>query len=47
MIFIVKEKAYQFSNLELSLLETLRKQKVFVKAVYENHYTNVFFEVNK
>jgi len=47
MIFVVKEKVHQFSKLELSLLETLRKQKVFVKAVYENHYTNVFFEVNK
>lgn len=47
MIFVVKEKVHQFSKLELSLLETLRKQKIFVKAVYENHYTNVFFEVNK
>ncbi|PFE05277.1 DUF58 domain-containing protein [Bacillus cereus] len=47
MVFVVKEKAHQLSNRELNVLETLRKQKIFVKAVYENHYANVFFEVNQ
>ncbi|MFJ8529996.1 DUF58 domain-containing protein [Bacillus sp. NPDC094106] len=47
MIFVVKEKAHQFSNRELNVLETLRKQKIFVKAVYGNHYANVFFGVSK
>ncbi|WP_410983341.1 DUF58 domain-containing protein [Bacillus cereus] len=42
MIFVIKEKAHQFSNRELHIIETLRKRKIFVKAVYENHYANVF-----
>ncbi|CAI8806390.1 MULTISPECIES: DUF58 domain-containing protein [Bacillus] len=47
MVFVVKEKANQLSHRELSILETLQKRKIFVKAVYENRYTNVFFEVSK
>ncbi|MEI4828232.1 DUF58 domain-containing protein [Bacillus sp. FJAT-53711] len=47
MVFVAKEKANQFSNRELSILETLQKRKIFVKAIYDNHYANVFFEVNK
>ncbi|PFM63257.1 DUF58 domain-containing protein [Bacillus cereus] len=47
MVFVVKEKANQLSHRELSILETLQKRKIFVNAVYENRYTNVFFEVSK
>ncbi|PEI92755.1 DUF58 domain-containing protein [Bacillus pseudomycoides] len=47
MVFVVKEKANQLSHRELGILETLQKRKIFVKAVYENRYTNVFFEVSK
>ncbi|PEX83691.1 DUF58 domain-containing protein [Bacillus cereus] len=47
MVFVVKEKANQLSHRELSIFETLQKRKVFVKAIYENRYTNVFFEVSK
>ncbi|EJR56135.1 hypothetical protein IIM_01227 [Bacillus cereus VD107] len=47
MVFVVKEKANQLSNRELNILETLQKRKIFVNAVYENRYTNVFFEVSK
>ncbi|MFD6508680.1 DUF58 domain-containing protein [Bacillus sp. NPDC060175] len=46
MVFVVKEKANQLSHRELSILETLQKRKIFVNAVYENRYTNVFFEVS-
>ncbi|MDT3496614.1 DUF58 domain-containing protein [Bacillus toyonensis] len=47
MVFVVKEKANQLSHRELSILETLQKRKIFVNAVYENRYANVFFEVSK
>ncbi|HDX9590487.1 TPA: DUF58 domain-containing protein [Bacillus pseudomycoides] len=47
MVFVVKEKANQLLHRELNILETLQKRKIFVKVVYENHYTNVFFEVSK
>lgn len=47
MVFVVKEKANQLSHRELSILETLQKRKIFVNVVYENRYTNVFFEVSK
>lgn len=47
MVFVVKEKANQLSHRELSILETLQKRKIIVKVVYENQYTNAFFEVNK
>lgn len=47
MIFVVKEKAHQFSNRELNVLETLRKRNIFVKAIHGNHYANVFFGVSK
>ncbi|WP_439022826.1 DUF58 domain-containing protein [Bacillus thuringiensis] len=47
MVFVVKEKANQLSYRELSILETLQKRKIFVNVVYENQYTNVFFEVSK
>ncbi|MGF9966832.1 DUF58 domain-containing protein [Bacillus rhizoplanae] len=44
IVFVVKEKANQFSSRELSILEALQKRKIFVKVVYENRYTNVFFD---
>ncbi|MGG0277362.1 DUF58 domain-containing protein [Bacillus rhizoplanae] len=44
IVFVVKEKANQFSNRELSILEALQKRKIFVKAAYDNRYTNVFFD---
>ncbi|MGG2015212.1 DUF58 domain-containing protein [Bacillus sp. S10(2024)] len=47
MVFVVKEKANQLSHRELRILETLQKRKIIVKVVYENQYTNAFFEVNK
>ncbi|MGE2643868.1 hypothetical protein ACQH7H_25050, partial [Escherichia coli] len=47
LVFIVKEKPNQLSHRELSILETLQKRKIFVNVVYENRYTNVFFEVSK
>ncbi|MEI4802895.1 DUF58 domain-containing protein [Bacillus sp. FJAT-51639] len=47
IVFVVKEKANQLSHRELSILETLQKRKIMVKVVYENRYTNVFFEVSK
>ncbi|WP_020060334.1 DUF58 domain-containing protein [Bacillus sp. 123MFChir2] len=47
IVVVVKEKANQLSHRELSILETLQKRKIMVKVVYENHYTNVFFEVSK
>ncbi|MEH7464412.1 DUF58 domain-containing protein [Bacillus thuringiensis] len=47
MVFVVKEKAKQLSHRELNILETLQKRKIFVKVVYENRYTNAFFEVSK
>ncbi|WP_242218603.1 DUF58 domain-containing protein [Bacillus cereus group sp. BfR-BA-01380] len=47
MVFVVKEKANQLSHRELNILETLQKRKIFVKVVYENRYTNVFFEVSR
>lgn len=47
LVFIVKEKPNQLSHRELNILETLQKRKIFVNVVYENRYTNVFFEVSK
>lgn len=46
LVFVVKEKAAQFSNQEISILESMRKRNIIVKPVYEGHYSNVFFEVN-
>ncbi|EEK89695.1 DUF58 domain-containing protein [Bacillus cereus] len=47
MVFVVKEKANQLSHREISIIETLKKRQIFVNTVYENRYTNVFFEVSK
>ncbi|WP_263704879.1 DUF58 domain-containing protein [Bacillus thuringiensis] len=47
LVFIVKEKPNQLSHREISILEALQKRKIFVSVVYENRYTNVFFEVSK
>ncbi|MBO9128980.1 DUF58 domain-containing protein [Bacillus sp. 165] len=47
LIFVVKEKVIQLSKQELHILEALRRKNIVVKPVYEGHYTNVFFEVNK
>lgn len=47
LVFIVKEKPNQLSHREISILEALQKRKIFVNVVYENRYTNVFFEVSK
>ena len=47
IVVVVKEKENQLSHRELSILETLQKRKIIVKVVYENRYTNVFFEVSK
>ncbi|MFC4324265.1 DUF58 domain-containing protein [Litchfieldia salsa] len=46
LVFVAKEKGAQLLQLEIGLIETLRRRSVVVKVVYEGHYTDVFLEVS-
>ncbi|MDG4656230.1 DUF58 domain-containing protein [Ectobacillus antri] len=46
IIFVIKPNTSAFSETELHRLKTLQQYNIRVKAVYENQYENVFFEVS-
>jgi uncharacterized protein (DUF58 family) len=45
-VFIVKEKMEPISRLESAALEKLKGHNLYAKIVYENNFSEVFFEVN-
>ncbi|MEH7237215.1 DUF58 domain-containing protein [Bacillus sp. JJ1562] len=45
--FVIKEKGTQLTQDEIGVLGAIRKHNVFAKVVYEGHFADVFYGVNK